>query len=193
MVALEVRVLALPEPSAASGSAATGLGGRVVVLGVDPAGVPTISRGRDPVLPVLRVVALGSRRPERAARIEKGFLMGGFKSFVLRGNLVDLAVAVIIGHVVRSRGHHVHQLAHRAAARRRQNYFTNEENSFGAFMNAVIAFVILAAIVYFLVVLPYTKAKEKYFPSPAPGTPEDTVLLREIRDALVTGRGTPTV
>lgn len=43
VVALGVRVLALPEPSAAPGSAATGLGGRVVVLGVDPAGVPTIS------------------------------------------------------------------------------------------------------------------------------------------------------
>jgi len=38
-------------------------------------------------------------------------------------------------------------------------------------------------------VLPYTKAKEKYFPSPAPGTPEDTVLLREIRDALTARQG----
>jgi len=35
----------------------------------------------------------------------------------------------------------------------------------------------------------YTKAKEKYFPSPAPGTPEDTVLLREIRDALTARQG----
>ncbi|CAB4720597.1 unannotated protein [freshwater metagenome] len=43
---------------------------------------------------------------------------------------------------------------------------------------------ILAAVVYFLVVLPYTKAKERYFPSPPPGTPEDTELLREIRDLL---------
>ena len=38
-------------------------------------------------------------------------------------------------------------------------------------MNAVIAFVILAAVVYFFVVVPYTAAKEKFFPSPEPGTP----------------------
>ena len=56
--------------------------------------------------------------------------------------------------------------------------------SFAFFMNAVISFVLLAAVVYFLVVLPYTKAKERYFPSPAPGTPEDLVLLKEIRDLL---------
>jgi large conductance mechanosensitive channel len=119
--------------------------------------------------------------------------MGGFKSFVLRGNLVDLAVAVIIatsfGLVVTTFTNWLTAQLPPSAS----NYFTNEENSFGAFMNAVIAFLMLAAIVYFLVVLPYTKAKEKYFPSPAPGTPEDTVLLREIRDALVSGRGTPTV
>ncbi len=118
--------------------------------------------------------------------------MGGFKSFVLRGNLVDLAVAVILatsfGLVVTTFTNWLTSRLPDSAS----DIFTNEENSFGAFMNAVIAFVILAAVVYFLVVLPYTRAKEKYFPSPAPGTPEDTVLLREIRDALLAGRGTPT-
>lgn len=119
--------------------------------------------------------------------------MGGFKSFVLRGNLVDLAVAVIMatafGLVVTTFTNWLTAKLPAGAS----SYFENTENSFGAFMNAVISFLILAAVVYFLIVLPYTRAKEKYFPSPAPGTPEDTVLLREIRDALVTGRGTPTV
>ena len=55
---------------------------------------------------------------------------------------------------------------------------------FGRFMNAVIAFVLLAAVVYFFVVVPYTAAKEKFFPSPEPGTPEDIKLLQEIRDLL---------
>ncbi|MBM7508912.1 MscL family protein [Nocardioides sp. 31GB23] len=118
--------------------------------------------------------------------------MGGFKSFVLRGNLVDLAVAVIIatsfGLVVTTFTNWLTAQLPDSAS----DIFTNDENSFGAFMNAVISFLMLAAIVYFLVVLPYTKAKEKYFPSPAPGTPEDTVLLREIRDALLAGRDTPT-
>ena len=53
----------------------------------------------------------------------------------------------------------------------------------GLFINAVIAFVILAAVVYFFVVMPYTKAKEKYFPVDEAG-PTEVELLTEIRDAL---------
>ena len=115
--------------------------------------------------------------------------MGGFKNFVLRGNLVDLAVAVIIatafGTVVTTfTAWLTEQLPESTAS-----YFSNQPNSFGAFLNAVISFVILAAIVYFFVVLPYTKVKERYFPSPAPGTPEDITLLKEIRDILAGGGG----
>jgi large conductance mechanosensitive channel len=43
---------------------------------------------------------------------------------------------------------------------------------------------LLAAVVYFFVVLPYTKAKERYFPSEDAGTPADVALLEEIRDLL---------
>ena len=112
--------------------------------------------------------------------------MSGFKNFLLRGNLVDLAVAVIIGTafgavVTTFTAWLTEQMPDTAS-----EYFSNVPNSFGAFLNAVISFVILAAVVYFFVVLPYTKAKEKYFPSAPPGTPEDIQLLREIRDALAT-------
>ncbi|MDT9593569.1 MscL family protein [Nocardioides zeae] len=114
--------------------------------------------------------------------------MTGFKNFLLRGNLIDLAVAVIIGTafgavVTTFTNWLTAQLPDTAS-----EYFTNEANSFGAFMNAVISFVILAAVVYFFIVLPYTKAKERYFPSPAPGTPEDVKLLEEIRDLLAAGK-----
>jgi large conductance mechanosensitive channel len=54
----------------------------------------------------------------------------------------------------------------------------------GHFGNTVIAFVFLAAIVYFAIVVPYTKAKERFFPSEAEGTPADVALLEEIRDLL---------
>ncbi len=64
----------------------------------------------------------------------------------------------------------------------------NDAKPGGHFGNTVIAFVILAAIVYFLIVVPYTKAKERFFPSPEPGTPEDIKLLQEIRD-LLAGQG----
>ena len=50
---------------------------------------------------------------------------------------------------------------------------------------------IIAAVVYFVIVIPYTEAKERYFPSPEPGTPEDVKLLQEIRDLLVAQAGGP--
>ncbi len=110
--------------------------------------------------------------------------MSGFKNFILRGNLVDLAVAVIIGTsfavVVTTFTNWLTSLMPESAS----EIFSNEENTFGAFLNAVIAFLILAAVVYFLVVLPYVKAKERYFPDEAEGTPADIALLEEIRDLL---------
>ncbi len=54
----------------------------------------------------------------------------------------------------------------------------------GPFLTALIAFLILAAVVYFFVVMPYTKAKDRYFPAEAPGTPADVAVLEEIRDLL---------
>ncbi len=117
--------------------------------------------------------------------------MSGFKNFLLRGNLIDLAVAVIIGSAF---GAVVSTFTNWLTAQLPESassYFSNQPNSFGAFLNAVISFVILASIVYFFVVMPYTKAKERYFPSPAPGTPEDVELLRQIRDLLAGGSATP--
>lgn len=110
--------------------------------------------------------------------------MSGFKNFLLRGNLVDLAVAVIIGTAF---GAVVSTFTAWLTGRLpggTSEYLSNEPNSLGAFLNAVISFLILGAVVYFLVVLPYTRAKERYFPSPAVGTPEDIELLRQIRDLL---------
>ena len=55
-------------------------------------------------------------------------------------------------------------------------------------LTALISFVIIAAVVYFLVVVPYTKAQEKFFPKEEPGTPDDVALLQEIRDLLANRR-----
>lgn len=109
--------------------------------------------------------------------------MSGFKNFVLRGNLVDVAVAFIIGAafatVVTT---FVAWLTSQLPASTAK-VFSNEPNSFGAFLNAVIAFLLLAAVVYFCVVLPYTRAKDKFFPGEAAG-PSEVELLTQIRDAL---------
>ena len=116
--------------------------------------------------------------------------MSGFKNFILRGNLVDLAVAVIIGTAFAAV-----VAAFTAwltgALPGIQETFKGAELGDGAFfLNAVISFVLLAAVVYFLVVMPYTRVKERYFPSAPPGTPEDIQLLQEIRDLLAAQRGT---
>jgi large conductance mechanosensitive channel len=115
--------------------------------------------------------------------------MSGFKNFLLRGNLVDLAVAVIIGTAF---GAVVTAFTAwlTSALPGIDETFKGAELGDGAFfLNALISFVLLAAVVYFLVVLPYTKARERFFPSPAPGTPDEIVLLQEIRDLLASRQG----
>ena len=113
--------------------------------------------------------------------------MTGFKNFLLRGNLIEIAVAFIIAS------------SFAAVIAAFTAWLTsvipgvktafNDKTLGGHFGNTVIAFIVIAAVVYFLIVVPYTKAKERFFPSPEPGTPEDIKLLQEIRDLLATQGG----
>ncbi|HKY58243.1 MAG TPA: MscL family protein [Aeromicrobium sp.] len=109
--------------------------------------------------------------------------MSGFKNFVLRGNLVDVAVAFIIGAAFASVVTTFVAWLTAQLPSAASKVFSNEPNSLGAFLNALIAFLLLAAVVYFCVVLPYTRAKERFFPGEAAG-PSEVELLTEIRDAL---------
>ena len=110
--------------------------------------------------------------------------MQGFRNFIIRGNLVDLAVAFIVGlafaAVVTTFTNWLTGLMPDSAS----NVFSNEPNSFGAFLNAVIAFLIMGTVVYFFIVMPYTKARERFFPSEEAGAAPDVALLEEIRDLL---------
>jgi large conductance mechanosensitive channel len=92
--------------------------------------------------------------------------MGGFRKFLLRGNLVDLAVAVVIGvafnAVVQALiGTIITPLI--AAIVGKPNFdrlsFTVHHSVFtyGLFINALISFATIAAVVYFLVVSPMTR------------------------------------
>lgn len=114
--------------------------------------------------------------------------MSGFKNFILKGNLVEIAVGLIMAlsfaAVVTAFVAWLTSLMPDTAS----EFFSSEE-PFGAFLNAVISFVMMAAVVYFFVVLPYTKAKDKFFPAADEGTPADIALLEEIRDAIKS-RGT---
>jgi len=95
--------------------------------------------------------------------------MGGFKKFLLRGNLVNLAVAVVIGLafaavVTALVADLITPLI--AAIGGKPNFggltFTVNHSKFlyGSFLNALISFLIIAAVVYFLVVIPVTKVLE---------------------------------
>ena len=116
--------------------------------------------------------------------------MSGFRNFLLRGNLVDLAVAVIIGTAFAAVVAAFTAWLTGALPGLDSTFKDAELGDLAFFLNAVISFVLLAAVVYFAVVLPYTKARERFFPSPPPGTPDEIVLLKEIRDLLAAQQGT---
>lgn len=110
--------------------------------------------------------------------------MSGFKKFLLQGNLIDIAVAFIIatafGAVVTTFVAWLTDQMPDATS----EIFSNDPKSFGAFLNATISFVILAAVVYFLIVTPYLKAKERFFPDAPEAANPEVELLTQIRDSL---------
>jgi large conductance mechanosensitive channel len=129
-------------------------------------------------------------------------MLKGFKDFVMRGNVVDLAVAVVIGAAF---GAVVTALVADlitpliAAIAGKHDFstltFTLHKSTFkyGAFINAVVSFLLIAAAIYFAVVLPLNKLAERRAarlatgaPDPDP-KPEDIVLLEQIRDLLAAG------
>ena len=122
--------------------------------------------------------------------------MTGFKNFLLRGNLVELAVALIMAlaftAIVTATVDLIMGLIGKIGGQPDFSGWKPGGLPFGAWVTAVISFVIIAAIVYFLIVMPYTKAKEKFFPTEEPGTPADVQLLEEIRDLLAAQQGRPT-
>ena len=117
--------------------------------------------------------------------------MRGFKAFLLRGNVVDLAIAVVIGvaftAVVTA---FVKDLVTPLIAALGGKpdfsnlYFTinNSRFSYGDFIDVALAFVIIAAVIYFFVVVPYTALMERTHkePPPDPTTKKCTECLSVI-------------
>ncbi len=117
--------------------------------------------------------------------------MNGFKAFLLRGNVVDLAVGVVIGiafgAVITA---FVKDLVTPliAALFGKPDFsslsFTinNSKFLYGDFINAVLAFVIIGAVLYFFVIMPYTAlvARSHKEPPADPTTKKCTECLSEI-------------
>ena len=118
-------------------------------------------------------------------------MLKGFRAFLLRGNVVDLAIAVVIGvafgAVITA---FVKDLITPliAALGGKPDFsalsFTVNHSKFlyGDFFNALIAFVIIAAVIYFFVVVPYTALIERSRKEPPadPTTKKCTECLSEI-------------
>lgn len=116
-----------------------------------------------------------------------------FKEFAMRGNIVDLAVAVVIGgafgKVIEGLVEGVIMpLVSMVVGKPDFSYLNCSINGtifpYGKFIQAIIMF-LLIAFALFLVVKAVNRANKKDAEAPAPAVPaEDIVLLREIRDAL---------
>lgn len=115
--------------------------------------------------------------------------MQGFKEFILRGNLVELAVAFVMGTafaaVVESFTQLILDILGKFGGNPDFSSVTVGGVNIGVFLTALVAFLILATVVYFGIVLPYNKAKQlfdKKEEEEAAATSEE--LLAEIRDLL---------
>lgn len=116
--------------------------------------------------------------------------MKGFRDFIMRGNLVELAVAFIIagafGALVESFTSVVMEgIAKLGGAPNFDDWTVAGFTTVGPFLTALVAFLLIAAIVYFFVVKPYEAARDRFFPvEEEEEVEENIVLLREIRDSL---------
>ena len=107
--------------------------------------------------------------------------MNGFKKFLLRGNVVDLAVAVVIGAAfgaivtafVSAFITPLVGLASGATGNFKDRSFTVSGTRFpyGQFVDATISFLIIAAVVYFLVLKPVQHLMDRFKTEPEPSDP----------------------
>ena len=119
-------------------------------------------------------------------------MLKGFRDFVVRGNLVELAVAFVIGvafaTVVSSFVDNLLMpLIGKAGGRPDFTDIAPGGIPVGQFITDLVTFLLIALAVYFLVVLPYNKMMErskKPHEVAAEATSEEVVLLREIRDLM---------
>ncbi len=138
-------------------------------------------------------------------------MLQGFKEFILRGNVIDLAVAVVIGAaftaivtaLVGGIFNPIISLIFNASEISKVGFTLREASGdqeavvlgLGLVLAAIINFVLVAAVVYFALVLPMNYAMKRMAARrgtaepEAPTGPTDNDLLLEIRDLLAAQNG----
>lgn len=116
--------------------------------------------------------------------------MKGFKDFIMRGNLIELAVAFIVGAafatVVKAFTDMLIEIIAKAGgAPNFDDWTVGGLTKVGPFLSALFAFLLIAAVVYFFIVKPYEMARQRFVKQEEDAAPpEDVQLLKEIRDLL---------
>jgi large conductance mechanosensitive channel len=114
-------------------------------------------------------------------------MLKGFRDFILRGNVVDLAVAVVVGVafgtvVTALVADIITPLITSIVHKPDFSYLVLDLHGgkikYGEFLNALISFLLIAAAVYFFVVLPVNSLLNK-FKKPAPEAPSSTKTCPE--------------
>ena len=119
-------------------------------------------------------------------------MLKGFKDFLIRGNVIDLAVGIIMGTaftaVVTALVQSVLMpaISMLVQSPNFDNFLVIGQIKIGVFLTAVVNFLLIAAVVYFAVVLPVQKLNERAIRNKGEEEEEDTelTLLKEIRDSL---------
>ncbi|MGV0716001.1 large-conductance mechanosensitive channel protein MscL [Mycolicibacterium sp. XJ662] len=126
-------------------------------------------------------------------------MLKGFKEFLARGNIVDLSVAVVIGTaftalVTRFTDSIIQPLINRIGADGESDYGIlrigiggGESIDLNILLSGLINFILVAAVVYFLVVVPYNRLRRKGEVEQAQDT--ELSLLTEIRNLLAETNG----
>jgi len=134
-------------------------------------------------------------------------MIKGFKDFILRGNVVDLAVAVVIGaafgaivttftdKIIKPL---INAITPAGSPGLGVTLVAGKDSTyidFAALITAAINFVIVAAVVYFVIVVPINaiQARRRRNEEPGPADPTDVELLAEIRDLLAAQQRRPEI
>lgn len=128
-------------------------------------------------------------------------MLKGFKDFLARGNVIDLATAVVIGTaftglVTAFTNAVIEPLINRIGAGGEAEYGIlrigiggGQTIDLNLVLSAIINFLLIAAVVYFVILMPYKKLRERGKVEQAQDT--ELSLLTEIRNILADTSGTP--
>ncbi|WP_368397206.1 large conductance mechanosensitive channel protein MscL [Streptomyces sclerotialus] len=144
---------------------------------------------------------------------EKNGVLQGFKEFLMRGNVIELAVAVVVGAAFTNIVNAVvkgviNPIVGALGSQNLDHYKTCLSSTchpdkageftdgiyilWGSVLSAALTFLITAAVVYFLMILPINKWKARQEAKKpvdeTPADPTEVELLMQIRDALVSRR-----